>query len=84
MPPVRSLVFKRRARTVAVILLLSEIMPTYSYCVSKGLVCITITALFSRQPCFYTKYIKLNMHSSCDIRLVLDTEYIFLIHFTIF
>jgi hypothetical protein len=31
MPPVRSLVFKHYAYVVVLILLLSEIMPTYSY-----------------------------------------------------
>ena len=45
MPLIRSLVSKRRAHIVAVILLLSKIMPTYSRCVLKGLVCITIIAL---------------------------------------
>jgi hypothetical protein len=50
MPPVRSLVFKYlayRSKLVAVILLFSEIMPSCSCYVEKGLVCITITALFS-------------------------------------
>jgi hypothetical protein len=50
MPPVRSLVFKHLAhysKLIAVILLLSEIIPTYSYCTEKGLVYIIITALFS-------------------------------------
>ena len=45
MPSVRSLASKRRARVVAVILLLSKIMPTYSCCVLKGLVYIIIIAL---------------------------------------
>ena len=44
MPPVRSLASERRTHVVAVILLLGEIMPTCSRCVSKGLVCITIIA----------------------------------------
>jgi hypothetical protein len=50
MPPVRSLVFKRLAhhsKLIAVILLFSEIMPTYSRYAEKGLVYITITALSS-------------------------------------
>ena len=47
MPPVRSLVFKYHAYTVAVILLLSKIMPSCSYCKEKKLVYITITAPFS-------------------------------------
>ena len=48
MPSVRSLVSKRTARRfklVAVILLLSKIIPTYSCCVLKGLVYIIIIAL---------------------------------------
>ena len=44
MPFIRSLVSKRCARVVAVILLFSEIMPTYSRCVLKGLVYIAIIA----------------------------------------
>ena len=44
-PFVKSLASKRYARVVAVILLLGEIMPTYFYCVLKGLVYITIVAL---------------------------------------
>ena len=50
MPLIRSLVFKRltcRFKLVAVILLLSKIILTYSYCVEKGLVCIIIIALFN-------------------------------------
>ena len=48
MPSVRSSVSKRRACVVAVILSLSEIMPTYSRCVLKGLVYIIIIALLGR------------------------------------
>ena len=44
MPPIRSLASKRRARVVAIILLLGKIMPTYSRYVLKGLVYITIVA----------------------------------------
>ena len=47
MPFIRFIVFKRHAYVVAIILLLSEIMPVYSYCILKGLVCVIITALFS-------------------------------------
>ena len=45
MPPVRSLVSERCAYIIAIILLLSKIMPTYSYCVLKWLVYIIIIAL---------------------------------------
>ena len=81
MPFIRSLVFKRTAyyfKLVAVILLLSKIIPTYSYYIEKGLIYIAIIALLGRQPSSYTKYTKLNIHSFCDIRLVFNTKYIFL------
>ena len=74
MPFVRSLAFKRRAYVITVILLLSKIMPTYSYCVLKGLVYIAIMAPLNRQPSSCTKYTKLNMRSSCDVRLVSNAE----------
>ena len=47
MPFVRSLAFKRTAyhfKLVAVIFLLGKIIPTYFYCVEKGLVYIIIIA----------------------------------------
>jgi hypothetical protein len=50
MPPIRSLAFKcltYYSKLVAVILLLSEIMPSCSCYLKKGLVYIIITALFS-------------------------------------
>ena len=50
MPFVRSSASKRTAcyfKLVAVILLLSKIMPTYSCCIEKGLVYIIIIAFLS-------------------------------------
>jgi hypothetical protein len=50
MPPVRSLAFKYLAhhfKLVAVIFLLSEIMPIYSCYIEKGLIYIAIIAPFS-------------------------------------
>ena len=79
MPPIRSFTSKRRARVVAVILLLGEIMPTYSRYILKGLVYITIIFPFSCQPFSYTKYTKLNIRSSYDVRSVFNTKYICLI-----
>ena len=61
MPFIRSSVSKRYTYVVAVILLLSKIMPTYSRYVLKGLVYIAIIALFSRQPFSYTKCTKSNI-----------------------
>jgi hypothetical protein len=50
MSPIRSLASECLAyhfKLVAVILLLSEIMPSWSYCIEKGLVYIIIIALSS-------------------------------------
>jgi hypothetical protein len=47
MPFIRSLVSKHCAYIVALILLLSKIMPTYSCYIAKGLIYIIITAPFS-------------------------------------
>ena len=75
MPPIRSSASKRRAYIVVVILLLGEIMPSYSCCKEKKLVYITIVALFSRQPSFYVKCTKSNIYLSCNVRLVFDAKY---------
>ena len=80
MPPIRSLVSKRRAYIIAVILLLSKIIPTYSYCVLKELVYIIIIAPLSCQPSSYIKYTKLNMRLSCDVKSVSIAKYAFLMH----
>jgi hypothetical protein len=77
MPSVRSLVSKCLAycsKLVAVILSLSEIMPSYSCCEEKGLVYIMLIAPFSHQPSSCSKYTALNMHLSCNIWLVSDAK----------
>ena len=74
MPFIRSLTSKRYTYIVAVILLLSKIIPTYSWCVLKRLVYITIIALLSYQPSFYIKCTKLSIHLSCDIKLISNAE----------
>jgi hypothetical protein len=77
MPPVRSLASKHlayRFKLVAVILLLSKIMPSCSHCAEKGLVYIVITALFSQQPSFHSEYTKLNMHLSYNIHSIFNAE----------
>ena len=74
MPSIRSLVFKRCARAVAVILLLGEIMPSCSCCKGKKLVYIIIVAPSNRQLSFYIKCTKSNIRSSCNIRLVSDAK----------
>ena len=78
MPPIKSLVSKRTAyyfKLMAVILLLNKIMPTYSHCMEKGLVYIIIIAPLGCQPSFYTKYTKLNMRSSYDVKSVSNAKY---------
>ena len=76
MPFIRSSAFKRCAYVVSVILLLSEIMPLYSHCTKKKLVCVAIIALSSRQPFFYSKCTKLNICLSYNVKLVSDTKYL--------
>ena len=78
MPSIRSLVFKCHTCAVAVILLLGEIMPSYSYYKEKKLVYIIIIAPFSHQPSFYIKCTKLNMCLSCNVKSVSNTKYIFI------
>ena len=76
MPPVRSLASKCCAYIVAVILSLGEIMPSYSRYKEKKLVYIIIIAPSNHQPSFYIKCTKLNMYSSCNIRLVFYAKYL--------
>ena len=65
------------AALVALILSISDVMPSCSYCIKKGLVYIIIAALSSHQPLSYTKYIKANMRSSCNVRSVSNAKYIY-------
>ena len=74
MPLIRSLAFKRRTYTVAVIFLLGEIMPSCSHYKEKKLVYIIIIAPFSRQPFSYIKCTKLNMCLFCNIKLVSNAK----------
>ena len=78
MPPIRSLASKRHAYTVTVILLLGKIMPSYSHYKEKKLVYIIIIAPFSHQPSFCSKYTKLNICLSCNIKSVSNAKYIFM------
>ena len=74
MPPIRSLVSERHTHTIAVILLLGKIMPSYSYCEEKKLVYIVIIASFGRQPSFCIKCTKLNICSSYNVRSVSNVK----------
>ena len=80
MPFIKSLAFKCRACIIILILLLSVIMPIYSYCAEKKLVYIIIIAPFNRQPSSYSKYTKLNMYSSCNIKSVFNAKYVLFIY----
>ena len=80
MPFIRSSASKRCAYTVAVIFLLSEIMPSCSHCEEKKLVYIIIIAHSSCQPFFCIKCTKLNMCLSCNIKLVSDAKYLYFMH----
>ena len=77
MPPIRSLASVYYALLAASIFLNSEIISPYSYYTKKGLVCVAIIAPFSRQPFSYSKCIKANTCSLCDIHLVSTNKYIF-------
>ena len=77
MPLIRSLVSMYCALLAVSISLNSEIMSPYSYYIKKGLVYITIIALFSRQPSFYFKCIKANTCFLYNICLVSTNKYIF-------
>ena len=71
---IRFLVSERCTHIIAVILLFSKIMPTYSRYVLKGLVYIAIIAPLGRQPFSYTKCTKLNMRLSYNIKSVSNAK----------
>ena len=77
MPFIRSLASVRYVLLATSISLNSEIMSPYSYYTKKGLVYITIIAFFSCQPSSYSKCIKANTCSLCDMRLVFTNKYTF-------
>ena len=77
MPFIRSLASIYYTLLAISISLNSEIMSPCSHCTKKGLVYITIIALFSCQPSFYFKCTKANTYSLCDIRLVSTNKYTF-------
>ena len=79
MPLIRSSVSVCCTKLVAVILLLGEIIPSYSCYKDKKLVYIIIAAPFGRQPSSCVECTKSNMRSSCNVRSVSDTECLYLI-----
>ena len=70
MPFIRFSVLKHCTLFTASISLNREIISSYFCYVEKGLVYITIVALFSRQPAFYLKCTKTNTYSLYNIYLV--------------
>ena len=77
MPFIRSLASIYYTLLATSISLNSEIMSPYSYYAKKGLVYITIIALFSCQPSSYFKCIKANTYFLCNMRLVSTNKYTF-------
>ena len=77
MPFIRSLASIYYILLAVFISLNSEIMSPYSYYTKKGLVYITITALFSHQPSSCFKCIKANTYSLYNMYLVSTNKYIF-------
>ena len=67
MPPIKSSTSNRYNQLVTTILSLGKVILSYSYYIEKKLVYITITAPFSCQLSFYTKYMRLNMQLSYNI-----------------
>ena len=61
MPPIRSSALECYALLVLLIFLLSEIIPTCSWCTKKQLLCITIVTPTSRQPLSCVKCTYINM-----------------------
>ena len=77
MPPIRSLASIYCVLLAISISLNSKIMSPYSYYTKKGLVYITIIALFSYQPSSYSKCTKANTYFLCDVCSVFTNKYMF-------
>ena len=75
MPPVRSTAFRRHNKLMLLILSISKVMPSCSYYIKKGLLCIAIMSPFSCQPSLYNKYTTANMRLSYNIYLVSNAKY---------
>ena len=77
MPFIRSLTSVYYTLLAIFISLNSKIMSPCSHYAKKGLVYITITALFSCQPSSYSKCIKANTYSLYNMHLVSTNKYTF-------
>ena len=83
-PLIRSSASKRYTLLAASISFNRKIISFCSYYIKKGLVYVTITALFNYQPSSYLEYTKLNTCFAYNIRLVFInkcTPFIYLIIF---
>ena len=80
MPFIKSLASKCYVYIITLILLLSVIMPIYSYYVKRKLVYIIIAALFSYQPSSCSEYTKLNIYIFYNVKSVSNAKYIFFIY----
>ena len=65
------------AALIALILFISEVIPSCSYYIKKGLVYVTIAALFGHQPLSYAECIKVNICLSYNICSVSSTKCIY-------
>jgi len=65
---------QRYAKTVAFILLFSEVIPLYSCCLKEGLIYVTIAAPSGHQSSSYSECTWLNTRSFYDVRLVSNAE----------
>ena len=76
MPLIRSLASECRAYIIAVILLLGEIIPSYSCYKEKKLVYIAIIVPFNYQPSSCVECTKSNIYLFCNVRSVSNTKYL--------
>ena len=73
-PLVRCTAFKHYNKLILLILSISKVMPSYSYCIKRGLLYITIASPSSCQLLSCTECTTINMRFSCNIYLVSNAE----------
>ena len=84
MPAVKLTVSECYVLFTSSIALNSEIISPCSYCTKKGLVCVTITEPFGRQPSSYSECTKSNTRVLCNMRSVSLNKCMFLTYFNNF
>ena len=75
MPP--SLASMRHTALITLILSISKVIPSCSYCIKKGLVYIVIMAPSGYQPLSYIECIKVNICLSCNVYSISTAKYIY-------